>query len=285
MLAEFNVTRVKDIEEAVALMAKGGHKVVAGGTDIIPSLRNMENAGTDLVDITAIPGLDNITEEKNTVYIGPLVTFTDILRSDIIRKRCPLLQKALENAGSVQIRNRATVGGNICNASPAADSVPALVALDARLEITGPKGFREIPVTSFIAGPKRTNIAEGEILTRIIVHSMEKTEGYSFLKLGRRKALAISRMNVAVVIALENGKIIRAAISPGSVMPAPCRIKKAEDLLIDKAVSEEIFDAAGREVAGLMLKKSGRRWSSEYKMPVIQAMVRRALMEAARIAK
>lgn len=282
MLPEFNIVRPDCVEEAVKKLATEKYRIIAGGTDIIVEMRNKLSIEFDLMDITGLDELKHISEKGSRIHIGALVSFSDIFYSETIQNKAPILKAAVKNAGSVQIRNRATIGGNICNASPAADSVPALVALNAAVHLIGSRGSRDVPVEEFITGPYRIAIKKDEILSGVSFNKTGNSYGYSFYKLGRREALAISRMNVAVMLNIEDGKINDAVISPGSVMPAPGRIKEAEEIILGREPSPEVFRLAGEKVARVMVEKSGIRWSTEYKKPVIQTMVARALSQAAK---
>jgi CO/xanthine dehydrogenase FAD-binding subunit len=280
MLPEFNFKRPQTLTEALEIYSSGGYSIIAGGTDVIVELRKEKKIEQDILDITGLDELKGIRKDGKNIIIGALSTFSDVFRNPIIEKEAPLLKEAVRNAGSLQIRNRGTIGGNICNASPAADSVPALVALDAMLTLASPRGERMVKLDEFITWPYATDIKEGEILKSISFSPPEFT-GYHFYKLGRREALAISRMNVAVMLKIKGGKIEKAFISPGSVMPSPGRVSGAEKLVEGKNPSKELFEKAGVKVSEIMIKESGIRWSTEYKKPVIEQMVKRALTFAA----
>ncbi|MEA3507183.1 MAG: FAD binding domain-containing protein [Elusimicrobiota bacterium] len=280
MLPEFNFKRPQTLIEALEIYSSGNYSIIAGGTDVIVELRKEKKAEQDILDITGLDELKGIRKEGKNIVIGALSTFSEVFSSPLIEKEAPLLKEAVRNVGSLQIRNRGTIGGNICNASPAADSVPALVALDSMLTLASPQGERKIKLDKFITWPYATDIKEEEILKSISFSPPEFT-GYHFYKLGRREALAISRMNVAVMLKIKGGKIEKAFISPGSVMPSPGRVSVAEKLVEGNKPSKEIFEKAGFKVSEIMIKESGIRWSTEYKKPVIEQMVKRALIFAA----
>ncbi len=280
MLPEFNLKRPLTLNEALSEYAAGSYKIIAGGTDMIVEMRKEKSIDFDILDISGIPKLKSIKKEGGKIIIGALSTFSDVFKNEIVQKEVPLLKEAVRNAGSLQIRNRGTIGGNICNASPAADSVPPLVALDAEVNLVSTKGQRTVKLDEFITRPYATNIKEGEIL-KSITFSPPVCTGYHFYKLGRREALAISRMNVAVMLNIKGGVIEDAVISPGSVMPFVGRVTEAEELLEGNKPSKELFEKAGLKVSGIMIKESGIRWSTEYKKPVIKEMVSRALNFAA----
>ncbi|MGM0442143.1 MAG: FAD binding domain-containing protein [Elusimicrobiota bacterium] len=282
MLPEFDYYRAKNIEDALEKLSAGNYEIIAGGTDMVVELRKEKSVDFDILDITGLEELKGIYQKENgEIFIGALTVFGAVRGSRLLKEKTPLLCEGVKNAGSVQIRNRGTIGGNICNASPAADSVPALVAMDARAVILNRSGQRTLPVEELITWPYTNALEDGEILKGVILKPMDSRWGYSFYKLGRREALAISRMNVAVMVDVKDNVIKEAVISPGSVMPSPQKVKPAQDILAGEEPSEELFDRAGKEVARVMIEESGRRWSTDYKEPVIQAMVKRALTEAA----
>lgn len=280
MLPEFKIYRPDTLTAAKEMLKDGNYKIIAGGTDVIVNLRKKEKIDVHLLDISGLKELKFITLNKKKIHIGALSTFTEIFESPVIETAAPILKKAVENAGSCQIRNRGTIGGNICNASPAADSVPALVALNAYVVLESYENKRKISLTDFIEAPYKKDLKNSEILSEIIIDSMDKSAGYSFNKLARREALAISRMNVVVILNTKENNIISAVISPGSVMPIPQRLKEAEDMLVGKKPDKNLFVAVGKKVGEIMVNRTGVRWSTEYKKPVLEAMVERSLNEA-----
>ncbi len=284
-MQELSYQKPAGLSEALALMEKHGAaaRPYAGGTDLMVQLREGAKrlAGVGLlVDLGGLPELRGISAQGGAVSIGAMESHTALSTSAVLAEHAPFLAKASSTVGSPQIRNNGTVGGNICNASPAADTLSPLAALDAVLVVCGASGTRSVPLAQ--AYDERGNLAfaPGEVLTRI---TFESLAGWStcFLKLGRRKALAISRMNVAVALKMENGVITGARIAPGCVFRAPGRVNAAEALLLDKAPGRELFDECGRMVGEEMVARTGVRWSTEYKQPVVAALVRRALEAAA----
>jgi len=281
----FNLVRAESLEEALDLLDRQPPdvKIIAGGTDLLVELRSLsprEKGPGIVLDITPIDELKGIEDNGSTITIGPLTTHREIAASPIIREHAPLLSTACSTIGATQHRNIATIGGNVINGSPAADSVPALIVLDAEAVFKSKNGERVSPLKEIFVKPYRTDIKEDEILTALRFERLPEGARSSFIKLGRRNALAISRMNIAVIIVLEGNTIVEARISPGSATPLPDRIKAAEKILIGNEPSEELFRRAGKEVSGEMINRSGIRWSTPYKQPVIAALTTRALREA-----
>ncbi len=281
----FNLVRVESLDAALDFLAATGgeSKIIAGGTDLLVELRGIPSGGegpTALLDISAIAEIKGITDDDGTITIGAGTTHWEIHTSPVIREYAPLLASACSTVGATQHRNIATIGGNIMNASPAADSVPALVALDAEAVFRSKKGERVVGITEIYVKPYQTNAGADEMLTAVRFRRLPPEARSAFIKLGRRNALAISRMNVAVILFLDGETIVEARISPGSTTPMPERIAAAEKLLIGRKPSKELFRRAGEAVSGEMIARSGVRWSTPYKKPVIEALTARALKEA-----
>jgi CO/xanthine dehydrogenase FAD-binding subunit len=231
-----------------------------------------------IVDICKLDELHGITETETEIIIKPLVTHAEISTSTIIIKYARLLQVAANLIGSPQIRNRGTIGGNIMNAAACADTVPPLMALDATVKLQSVKGERVVPLVDFFVKPYETTAAKDELLTEIRFLKLTDSATSAFVKLGRRNALAISRLSVAAILQKNDAGIIRdARIVPGAVFPKWQRVTEAENLLAGQHPSRELFTEAGKKVSELMISFTGRRWSTEYKEPVIAVLVRRAL--------
>lgn len=283
---KFSYLRPATISEACGYLQQfaGQAKVVAGGTDLLVQLREEDSklqGVTHIIDLTYIQELNYIKEEGDRLTIGPLCTHSLICQSPVINKEVPILAQAALQVGAPQIRSRGTIGGNVMNASPAADTVPVLVALDAVLTLTSAAGERQIPIAQLYAKPYETIAKPEELLTAISFVKLPSQTKSAFIKLGRRNALAIARMNVAVFIVLDDtGKVEDIRIAPGSVMPTPQRISSAEAVLFGKVPNEELIAKAGKSVAQEMIAKSGVRQSTRYKEPVIENLTIRALNKA-----
>jgi carbon-monoxide dehydrogenase medium subunit/xanthine dehydrogenase FAD-binding subunit len=262
-----------------ALDAPDGGRVLAGGTDLLLELRRPGRpAPSRIVDIGPIRGLRGITIRNGEIHIGPLTTHADMASSEILATHSRLLSTAAAAIGSPQIRNRGTIGGNIMNAAACADTVPPLCALEARLTLASSRGTRQFPITQFFKEPYATFARPDEVLTQISFPLPPPTERGAFIKLGRRNAVSISRLSVAAIIALDPaGVITRAVIVPGAAFPAWQRVEEAEASLLGRKAGTALFAAAGRIVAETMVRQTGRRWSTEYKEPVLAVLVRRAL--------
>jgi len=205
-------------------------------------------------------------------------THAALERSTLLRRFAPLLGMAAAAVGSPQIRARGTVGGNVMNAATCADTVPALVALGARLTLQSAAGRRALPIAEFFVKPYVTVARPDEVLTDVEFPALPADARSAFVKLGRRNALAIARLSVAAVVRRgPDGRVVEARIVPGAALPVWKRVTAAEALLVGEAPTPERLAAAGRQVAEVMVGETGRRWSTEYKEPVVAALARRAL--------
>lgn len=281
-MLEFDLFRPNTLQEALDLLAEHkGARVLAGGTDLMISLRakkGMEDVKY-IIDISRLQELAFI-REGDLMEIGPLTTMTQVAESPVVRQHAGVLAAAASAVGSPQIRNRGTIGGNVANAAVCADTVSPLVALGAKVKLERKGGSRWLPLDQFITGPNRTELAEDELLTAIAFEKLPANAGWGFMRLARREALAIARMNVAVVIHRDSqGKVEDASIAPGAVLPRPGRVTEAEKLLIGTSPDEAVARRAGEAVASAMLS-FGRRWSTPYKEPAIIALTERAIKQA-----
>lgn len=275
----------KSVEEALELLERygGDARIIAGGTDLVLQLKRGEVRARVLVDITRIPEIKGIKEEDGYIWIGATTTHQEVAESPLIQNKAGLLAKACRSLGSLQIRNVGTIGGNLVNAMPAADSVIALVALDAEVEVAGKGGTRWIPVTQFHRDVGECCINPCfELVRGVRFRPLEENEGSSFQRLARRRALILPILNVGVVVGWDEGKFVKAAIAIGPVSPVPFRARKAEEFLKGAPISLESIEEASRLAQEEAQPRSSLlRGSAEYRKDMVKVLVRRALMEAA----
>jgi carbon-monoxide dehydrogenase medium subunit len=253
--------------------------VIAGGTDLIPAVRLKGFRPKHVVSLVNLrKELSYVTFKRDTVRIGALTKIRDAQRSGHIRKTT-CLHEALSQIGSVQIRNMATIGGNLCNASPAADSAPPLLVLEASIEIVRKGGRRRIPLKDFFLGPGKTALRKGELL-REIAFRPEAGTASSFQKLGRTRGEDISTATAAVLLKIDGSKISQARIALGSVAPTPIRAYKSEKELVGKTASEAILDAAAAKSAEEAKPITDVRASGDYRRSAVKALVRQGLAQA-----
>lgn len=269
------------LNEAIALASYEGSKIIAGGTDLIIQLRNQEEKPELLVDISGLPELKEIEIEKNKISIGSAVTFTDIIENRYIKERLPFLVNMAMKMGAVQIQNRATIGGNICNAAPAADSIPLFMALDAECIIISQRGARQAPLRGFINDKGKTELNEGEILKSIDFNILRENEGCGFSKLGRRNALTISSISCAVKVLLAGNRIEDICIYTGSLGIKATKEEKTEKFLKDAVFDEQSIEGAAEVLSREVAERLKSRASMPYKRVAVKAVFREACFMAA----
>ncbi len=276
---------VTTVAEACSMLAEHGAdaSILAGGTDLLLKFRRPAAKTPKLiVDISRVAELRGIVERHGHIVIGPLVTHAELQGSDLLRRYAPLLASAAATIGAPQIRNRGTIGGNIMNAAACADTVPPLIALGAIVTLQSSAGARELSLSELFLQPYQTKANPDELLTAIHFPALGVTTRSAFIKLGRRNALSIARLSVAAILEMdEDGRIAGARIVPGAAFPIWRRVTAAEQILVGEKPSAELFAAAGRKVTEEMIRETGRRWSTEYKEPVLAVLVRRALEQCA----
>ncbi len=273
------------VEEAIRLLDKfgGQARIIAGGTDLMLQLRRGEKPPVALVDVTRIPEMRGIREEDGYIVLGAAVTHAEVAASPLIRTRAAVLAQACRSVGSLQIRNVGTIGGNLVNGMPAADSVIALLALDAEAEVVGAQGSRWVPISEFHVGVGVCRIdACRELVKAVRFKPLGEDEGSAFQRLARRKTLILPILNVGVVVGWRDGRFTRAAIAMGPVAPVPYRAHEAEKALIGAPVSEEAIERAAQIAHDEAHPRSSLlRGSAEYRRDMVRVLVRRALREAA----
>ena len=279
--------RVATIAEACGVLAEHGAeaRVLAGGTDLLIAWRRVgAKLPRVIVDISCVSELAGITERDGYVTIGPLVTHTQLQDSALVQRAAPLLAVAAAAIGGPQIRNRGTIGGNVMNAATCADTVPPLITLDASVTLQSSTGVRELPLVNLFVKPYQTQARPDELLTAIRFPRLPASARSAFLKLGRRNALAISRLSVAAVLEFDPaGHVAAARIAPGAVFPTWRRMTSAEQMLVGEKPAAALLTAVGQKVSEEMIAETGRRWSTEYKEPVLAVLVRRALEQCAAV--
>ena len=282
MIPSFNYKTPETLVEACDLLwAYGGRaKIIAGGTDLVIGLRNGDHQPQCLIDITKIEELRRIGERDGTVSIGAAVTHSEIVSSPLIKKYGNVLSDAASEIGSPQIRNLGTIGGNIVNASPAADTLPPLMVLDANAKVISKEGEREVSLLQLFQAPYETNLKLHEILVQVTFKKLLPNVRTSFVRLARREAMAIARMSVAIVLQMEKGMVEDIRISAGAVTPTPQRIFDVETMLKGKMLDENLIKNASRKVSETMIQRSGIRPSTSYKAPVVEALFVRGLRRA-----
>ncbi|MCX8118521.1 MAG: xanthine dehydrogenase family protein subunit M [Desulfobacterota bacterium] len=281
MIPPFQYSLPKTLSEACQLLwdASGRAKVIAGGTDLVISLRNGGLTPSCLVDLTHLKELRGIEVSNGGLSIGAAVSHSEIASSPTVRQFAGILSEAASQIGSPQIRNLGTLGGNIVNASPAADTLPPLLVLEAVGRVVSLKGERDVPVSRLLLGPYRTALQPYEILTRISFKKIPEGMRWVFIRLARREAMAIARMSLALLLRMDGGRIEEVRIAPGAVLPHPDRLIEVEEFLKGKTPEEALLKEASKKVSEAVIRRSGIRPSTSYKAPVLEALFLRAMRE------
>jgi CO/xanthine dehydrogenase FAD-binding subunit len=278
----FRVFEAKDANHAVALLAEHGPavKVLAGGTDLLVELKHGAHAPQVVLDITRAADLKGISLSDAGLRIGALATHTDIMRSPFVREHLPALIDAAHTIGAVQTRNLGTLGGNLVTCVPSMDSGPTLVALEAQVTVAGPGGRREMPITDFFVGPRKTVLKHDELLVEILIPKRNVGKPTDFLKFGLRKGQALALVNAASSAWVENGVFKAPRIALGAVAPTVIRAPQAEAYLEGKPVTTEAMTEAGRIAAGEARPISDFRATAGYRRDLIAVLTRRTLENA-----
>jgi CO/xanthine dehydrogenase FAD-binding subunit len=266
----------KTLDEAVSLLAFTGGQILAGGTDFYPALGDRQPVGR-VVDITFLREIRGVSFEPEWIRVGGLTTWTEIIRTPL--PRCfDALKAAAREVGSVQIQNRGTVAGNLCNASPAADGVPPLLALDAEVELVSAAGRRRIPLAQFIVGNRRTLRRPEEILAAVLVPRRMEHAPSAFLKLGARRYLVISISMVAAVMqGDESGRVTEAHVAVGSCSATAQRLTELERDLVGRPARTGIGAFVKAEHLVPLSPIDDVRATGEYRRDTSLTLVRRAL--------
>jgi len=279
-LKGFELLRPRTLVGALEMMATLElAQPLSGGTDLIPTFKDLGCKSKNLVDLSLIQELNGVIEENDRILIGPTTTHAQILTSKLIAEKAPALHDAARWIGSVQIRNRGTVGGNICNASPAADTAPPLLVHAAEVQMSSLDDTRWVPLHNFFAGPKMTILEPIELLTSLRF-PIVKSAASSFQRIGRRKGFTLSVVNTAVYVEREEENLKEVRVALGSVAPTPLRIFKVEDEFRGKGMSEELVNAVAKTCMENVKPIDDVRGTAEYRRDMVAVLIKRAMREA-----
>ncbi len=280
-MRRFTYLQPRTLDEAVSMHQshEGRAKYLAGGTDVIVKMKEGKLAPDYLISLKRIPAADRPQPNAETgeLAIGALTTHRAIERSPLVQARYPILHDAVKNIGSVQIRNVATIGGNLVNAVPSADGAIPLIALDGKARIYGPKGARTLDLTRFFLGPGQCDVQGAEILTEIVIPALPPRSGGAYVKHGRREAMELPMLGVGVQLALAEDRetCARVRICLGVAAPTPFRALGAERFLTGKPVNAETLAEAGRIAAGESKVRDSIRGVAWYRREMVGVLVKR----------
>ena len=282
-MAEEGYTAPDTVEAAVALLggAEGDARVMAGGTDILVQL-HAELIDPDLiVDIKNIPELRSIAEEAGGFRVGAAVTSMELVDHEAFNAAWPGVVEGVALIGSVQVQGRATMGGNLCNASPAADSVPPLIAAEAVAAIVGPGGPREVPVEDIITGPGQTSLAQGEILVSFLFPPRAPHSGDCYMRLTPRTEMDIAVVAVGINLTLDDtGTCVAARVALGAVAPTPLLVAQAADALIGSKVDDAAMAKLATAASLACHAISDKRGTKLYRIKTVGVIARRVAEKA-----
>ena len=279
-MAKFDYKIAETKEDAVRLLNEPGVRSIplAGGTDIYVAIRVNELWFDRLVDIRQIPELTEINLEGNQITIGAAVTFTHAIDNPILQRSVPFLVEACKSIGGPAVRNCGTFGGNVSNAAACADSIPALVCLEAVAHLQSATGTRQIKVEELVTGPHKTQLQKGELLTHFTFNVPAENARSCFIKIGRRKAQSISRLSIAVLGTVDaEDKVNFVRICPGAAVASPVRFPNVEATLLGQKPSADLITSTADQLVAEMIESTGRRWSTEYKEVALKAIAERSL--------
>ena len=262
------------LDEAVSLLAAPNAQILAGGTDLLVELKEQLRRADCVVNIKKIPGIAGLAyDDKAGLRIGALATAREVEVSPLVLDKYRSLAQSVRELGSIQVRHRATIIGNVCRASPSADTIPPLIADGASIRIRGAGGERTLKVEDFFLGPGRTVLKPGDVVTEIVVPPPPPGTRKIYIKHGRRKAMELATVGVAVthVPGAETRIVL------GAVAPTPLRARHAEDLLRGKRLTDELIDKAAQAAVAESRPISNVRSSAEYRREMVGVLTRRAL--------
>ena len=276
--------QAQNLEKALEIKAEYQEQieVAAGSTDLLVANYEKLHEIKNWLDLDKLDELRRIEVKDGQLHLGAMVTHLQLMRSDLVRNKFAVLAAAAEDVGSPQIRSRGTIGGNICTSSPAGDLLAPLLSYEAVFKLQSAAGERIVKAENFFTGPKRNLMEADELLTEIIIPLSENEREGAWIKVGRRKALVISTLTLAVVLEFEAEQIVKAGVAMGSVAPTPVRLGEVEAVMLGSKLSELDYKKLGQEVKARINPIDDLRGTKEYREDVAVDLMVRALNEIER---
>ena len=283
ILPQFELAEPTTVNSACDILRQNvKSRIIAGGTDLLVNMKKKTTSTNLVVSLSKIKALQKVSFSPRTgLSLGSMVRIAEIEASPVIKENYPILSKAAGRIGSPQVRNRATIGGNICSARPAGDTIGPLIACGATVQITGPDGVRDEPVESIFKGPGQTTIGTNEILTGIKLKKPVSHTGSSYIKYTIRNAMEIALVSVTTLVAIEDGVCKSARIVLGAVGPTFIKCPAAEEYLVGQKISPGIAEKAGQLAVDACHPITDVRASADYRRDLVMVLVQRSLQEAA----
>jgi CO/xanthine dehydrogenase FAD-binding subunit len=275
-MSPYDYHRPQTLYEAFELKKSDPNSLyISGGTDLLVRIKKKESNPHSLISLRSIPDLHGV-KKKDFLQIGAMNTISEILKNRELGKQYPILLEAANSLGSVQIRNVATIGGNLCNGSPAADMAPPLLVLGAKVRLIIGKKSRDVPVEDFFLGPGKTFLDSEEILTDVLLDAPEPDTKTAFLKIGRVK-MDLALASAAVLLRTDGDIILKARLAAGSVAPRPLRLHRVESLLEGARISPKLLLEAQKTASETVSPISDIRATKTYRQHLVGILVRRAM--------
>ncbi len=271
------------IQEAIRFLEQNPEaRLIAGGTDVLVKLHKGKAQFSHLVDIHGIAELNFITlNDKGDLVIGPLSCFTSVAESALVRKHIPILTEAILTIGGPQVRNMATIGGNLCNGVPSADSATPLLALNAMVTIEGSRGLRQMPLENFFLGPSRVALEHHEIMTAITITRDNYADYYGhFYKYAMRNAMDIATIGCSAVCKLEKDMLADLRLAYGVAAPVPIRCKNTENRVRGRRISIALLDDIGEAVINDVRPRTSWRAARDFRLQIIATLAHRVVKQA-----
>ncbi|MGI6406172.1 MAG: FAD binding domain-containing protein [Syntrophaceticus sp.] len=266
------------LSEAVSLYVAHPQAILlGGGTDVLVNVAHGRSTLKTIIDLKRVCELGFISEEGKNVKIGSMTTISDVGESLVIHERYPFLQKAALKLGSWQIRNMATVGGNLCNAAPSAELATPLLAANATAVLVGPNGERKIALSELFRGPGKTTLGQGEIMKEVVLPPLEDGVSGIYMRHQLRRSMDISIVNMTVLLQFDNDVVSDASIYLGAVAPTPMRAKETEKKLIGHQLDDMVIEAATETAAAEAKPITDVRASEKYRRQMVKVYMKRAL--------
>lgn len=281
-MRRFELALPRSVDDCLKTLARRGPdaKVIAGGTDLLPQLKNSLLKPGLVVDLSGVAPLRRLGRTRKGLRVGAAVTARELELDPRVREDYLSLAEGGALIGSVQVRNLATVGGNLCNAAPSADLAPPLMALEAEAVIAGPRGKRQVPLAEFFQGVRRTVLAPDELLVELVVPAPGPRSGGNYLRHTPRRELDIAVVGVASQLTLSNGVCAKARIALAAVAPTPVRATAAEQALEGQPVTPEQIERAAELAVSAAQPISDQRGSAEFRRHLVRVLTRRTLTSA-----
>ena len=282
-LPRFEYVAPKTLQEAclVLIEHQGRARAMTGGTDLLPKMKDRILTPQYVIGLKSIAGLDYVHEDDQGLKIGALATLTRVAETPEVLRDFPLLAEAILKVASVQVRNVGTVAGNLCNASPSADTAPALMVMGAKVKLLDAGGKeRTLPLEDFFAGPGKTALQEGELLEEVQVPKAPAGSGGAYRKLSLRRAMDLATVGVGCFLTLDGGVCRDVRIALGAVGPTPLRAKEAEDAVRGGGLTEAVLEKASAAAVAASRPITDIRGTEEYRRKMVGVLTRQAISEA-----